>query len=140
MLADDHARRNAGQPSAPIPIVAPEGEACVLATRDSYEFFMGTVPDAPKWVNQTTLESVARAAEYKPASFIDLIAPKPLLIVAAVGDRLVPIDDVREAFDRANEPKKLIELECGHFDVYPGGSHHDAAASAATEWFAAHLT
>jgi fermentation-respiration switch protein FrsA (DUF1100 family) len=140
MLAADHARRNEGEPSAPIAVVAPEGEPCVLPTADSYEFFTATVPSAPNWLNQTTLESVARAAEYKPAAFIDLIAPKPMLVVAAVMDSLIPIDDVREAFGRAGEPKKLIELECGHFEVYPGGSHHDQAASAASEWFTTHLS
>ena len=140
MLADDHARRNAGEASSPIPVVAPDGEPCVLATADSYEFFMGTTAEAPNWLNETNLESVARAAEYKPAAFIDLIAPKPLLVVAAIGDSLIPIGDVREAFGRAGEPKKLIELDCGHFDVYPGGSHHDDAASAAADWFTAHLT
>lgn len=139
MMADDHANRNDGNPSAPIPVVAPPGEPCVLATEDSYEFFTASAPDAPNWLNRTSLESVSRAAEYKPAAFIDLIAPKPLLVVAAVHDSLVPIDDVREAVGRAGEPKKLIELDCGHFDVYPGGSHHDAAASAATEWFTTHL-
>jgi hypothetical protein len=34
---------------------------------------------APNWLNETTLESVTRAAEYKAAAFIDLmVAPKPL--------------------------------------------------------------
>jgi fermentation-respiration switch protein FrsA (DUF1100 family) len=138
-LAEDHARRNAGEASAPIPVVAPEGEPCVLATPDSYEWFMASRSHAPNWLNQTTLESVARAAEYKAGAFIDLIAPKPLLVVAAVADSLVPIELVRDALSRAGEPKKLIELDCGHFDVYPGGTHHDAAAGAATEWFTTHL-
>ncbi len=139
LLADDHARRNAGEPSASIPVVAPEGEPCVLSTPDSYEWFMASRSYAPNWLNHTTLESVARAAEYKASAFIDLVAPNPLLIVAAVQDGLVPIGLVRDAFERAGEPKKLIELDCGHFDVYPGGTHHDAAAKAATEWFTTHL-
>jgi hypothetical protein len=46
---------------------------------------------------------------------------------------------VRDAFRRAGEPKKLVELDCGPFEVYPGGSHHDAAADAATEWFTTHV-
>jgi fermentation-respiration switch protein FrsA (DUF1100 family) len=140
MLAEDHARRNSGEASSPIAVVAPEGEPCVLATSDSYEFFTGTAATASNWLNETTLESVARAAEYKPAAFIDLIAPKPLLVVAAVGDSLIPIGDVREAFARAGEPKKLLELDCGHFDVYPGGSHHEDAVAAAVDWFTTHLT
>ena len=138
-LVEDHARRNAGEPSAPFPVVAPDGQPSVLATPDSYEFFMASRSQAPNWLNQTTLESVARAAEYKAAAFIDLIAPKPLLVVAAVNDSLIPIQLVRDALGRAGEPKKLVELDCGHFDVYPGGTHHDAAASAAEEWFTTHL-
>ena len=139
-LADDHARRNAGEPSLAIPVVAPEGELSVLPTPDSYEFMTRSGADAPGWINQTTFESVARAAEYKPAAFIDLIAPKPLLLIGAVDDSVIPIAQLRTAFARAGEPKKLIELPCGHFEVYPGGTHHDEAADAATEWFTTHLT
>jgi uncharacterized protein len=139
MLADDHAARDAGEPSAPIPIVAPDGEPCVLATADSYHWFTASQATAPNWLNHTTLECVARAAEYKAGAFIDLIAPKPLLVIAAIDDSLIPITQIRDACARAGEPKKLIELDCGHFDVYPGGSHHDAAATAATEWFTTHL-
>ena len=40
----------------------------------------------------------SREAEYQPAGFIDLIAPKPLLILAAIKDALIPIDQVRAAF------------------------------------------
>ena len=138
-LVEDHARRNTGSRSAPFPVVAPDGQPSVLATPDSYEFFMASRSQAPNWLDQTTLESVSRAAEYKAASFIDLIAPKPLLVVAAVSDSLIPIELIREAFGRAGEPKKLVELDCGHFDVYPGGTHHEAAVGAAQEWFTTHL-
>ena len=90
VLVEDHARRNAGEPSAPFPVVAPDGEPSVLATPDSYEWFMASRSYAPNWLNQTTLESVSRAAEYKAAAFIDLVAPKPLLVVAAVNDKSGP--------------------------------------------------
>jgi fermentation-respiration switch protein FrsA (DUF1100 family) len=138
-LVDDHARRNAGEPSAPLPVVAPAGELSVFPTSDAYEFFTRSAADAPNWLNQTTFESVARAAEYKPAAFIDLVAPKPLLLIGAIDDSIIPIAQIRAAFARAGEPKKLIELPCGHFEVYPGGTHHDEAADAATQWFTTHL-
>jgi uncharacterized protein len=138
-LADDHTRRNSGEPSAPFPVVAPEGEPSVLATPDSYDWFTRSKSSAPNWLNQTTLESVARASEYRASAFIDLVAPKPLLMVAAVQDGLIPIEVVREAFGRAGEPKKLLELDCGHFELYPGGTHHDEASKAETEWFTTHL-
>ena len=138
-LVDDHAGRNAGEPSGPLPVVAPPGELSFLPTADAYEFFTRSAADAPSWSNQTTFESVARAAEYKPVSFIDLISPKPLLLIGAIDDSIIPIAQVRSAFARAGEPKKLIELACGHFEVYPGGTHHAEAAAAATEWFTTHL-
>ena len=106
-------------------------KSSVLATPDSYEWFMASRSYAPNWLNETSLESVSRAAEYKASSFIDLVAPKPLLVVAAVYDSLVPIEIVGDTFGRAGEPKKLVEVECGHFEVYPGGSHHDEAVGAA---------
>jgi fermentation-respiration switch protein FrsA (DUF1100 family) len=46
--------------------------------------------------------------EYQPAALIDLIAPKPLLILAGVNDAFIPITQMRAAFARAGEPKKLV--------------------------------
>lgn len=140
MVADDHARRNAGEPSTPVPVVAPEGELSVLSTPDSYAWFSKSgKEDAPTWLNRTDLESVARLAEYNPAGIIDLISPKPLLIQAATNDSLIPIAQVREAFARAREPKKFIEFDGGHFDVYPGTKFHEQAANNAAAWFKEHL-
>ncbi len=140
MLADDHAARNVGGPGGQIPVVAPEGQPAVLGTPDSWAWFSASgAADAPNWVNSTSLESVARLAEYGPAAFIDLISPKPLLIQAARGDSLIPIDQVREAFARAGEPKRLVEYDGGHFDLYPGSPFHEQALAAATDWFSSHL-
>jgi hypothetical protein len=133
LLAQDHAGRNAGGEGGRIPVVAPDGQPSVLATPDSWAWF--NEARTPDWVETTSLESVARMAEYQPASLIDLIAPKSLLIIAGVQDSLIPIDQVRGAFARAAEPKKLMEIECGHFDFYPGMPHHARAAGAATDWF-----
>jgi fermentation-respiration switch protein FrsA (DUF1100 family) len=140
LFVHDHAARNAGEPGASLPVVAPEGEPSVLATPDSYAWFQTSgARDAPNWLNSTSVESVARLAEYAPADFIDLISPKPLLIQAATRDALIPIDQVREAFARAGEPKKLVEFDGGHFDLYPGERFHAPARANATEWFKAHL-
>jgi len=138
MLAADHAARNAGEPGATIPIVAPAGEVSMLPTEDSYEFFTGP-GDAPTWLNLTSLESVARSAEYKPAAFIELIAPRPLLLQAAEHDSIIPIAQVRDAFARAGEPKRLDVHNCGHFEFYPGGTAHADVVRDAAEWFLKHL-
>jgi fermentation-respiration switch protein FrsA (DUF1100 family) len=137
MLAADHAARNRGEPGGEIAVVAPEGEPAVLGTPDSWAWFTGS--DAPGWLNRTSLESVARMIEYDPGSLIALISPKPLLVIAGEADSLIPIAQVREAFACAGEPKRLIALPCGHFDVYPGGAFHTQARDAATAWFVEHL-
>ena len=138
-LADDHVRRNAGAPSAPFPVVAPDGQPSVLATPDWYEWF--TASRSYARTGSITRPSRAWHAprSTRRARSSTSVAPKPLLIVAAVRDSLVPIDLVRSTFARAGEPKELVELDCGHFEVYPGGTHHEVAADAATEWFTAHL-
>ena len=140
LLAQDHDARNAGQPGGEIAVVAPPGEPSVLATPDSHAWFMNSgAKDAPNWLNRTSLESVARLAEYWPAAFIDLISPRPLLIQAASRDTLIPIEQVRAAFARAGEPKKLVEFAGGHFDLYPGEPFHEPALANAVDWFKTYL-
>ena len=43
----------------------------------------------------------------------------PLLVVAGDADRIVPLDDTRELFDAAPDPKRLV--------VVPGADHNDEA-------------
>jgi uncharacterized protein len=93
---------------------------------------------APAWRNEVTLSSVEAIMEYAPARFIDLIAPRPLLLISADQDEHAPASWVREAFALAGEPKRLVELEGGHYSVYQGPNAQKAAAAAAA-WFAAHL-
>jgi fermentation-respiration switch protein FrsA (DUF1100 family) len=131
----DFAQRNEGAASARVPIVAPEGEPCVFPSPDARDWFATSAPEPEAgWVNHTTLESLARMAEYTPAAFIDLAA-KPLLMLAAEHDGIIPIAQVREVFARAEEPKALEVYPCGHFGLYPGRPFHEAAAERAVGWF-----
>ena len=47
-----------------------------------------------------------------------MLAPTALLILAAETDSLIPLDAVKSGFDRAGEPKRMVVLKTGHFDVY----------------------
>jgi poly(3-hydroxyalkanoate) synthetase len=51
---------------------------------------------------------------------------------------IVPPDAIRSCFARAGGPKRLLEIEGGHYSVYVGPGA-DEAAPAATEWFTEHL-
>jgi fermentation-respiration switch protein FrsA (DUF1100 family) len=138
-FAYDFGQRNAGNPSARIPIVAPEGEPCVFPSAEAWDWFVTSAPATEAgWVNHTTFESIARMAEYLPAAFIDLAA-KPILIQAAEHDGIIPISQVHEAFARAQEPKALEIYPCDHFGLYPGRPFHEAAAERAAGWFGQYL-
>ncbi|RWA53424.1 hypothetical protein AU476_13955 [Cupriavidus sp. UYMSc13B] len=84
------------------------------------------------------MSSLEAILEYAPAKSIELIAPRPLLMILAKGDAITPPDSIRAAYARAGEPKRLLEIEGGHYTVYRG-TGADEAGHAATEWFKTHL-
>lgn len=139
MLADDQAVRNAGGEGGWLPVVNKPGQPSFLAARDAYEWFTAAGEIASTWVNRISLESVARAAEYVPDAFIELISPKPLLMQVALNDSLIPINLARQAFHRAGEPKKLELFECGHFDPYTTEPWHSRFVGSQVRWFREHL-
>lgn len=123
-----------------IPVVAPPGQPSVLAAPDAWDWFQKTgAAIAPSWRNAVTLESLEKMLEYDPPGAIELISPTPLLVIGAKGDSLIPIEQLRAAVARAGEPKRYLELDCGHFDVYDTAPFFESAAGAATDWFRQHL-
>ena len=46
---------------------------------------------------------------------VELIAPRPLILMHAEGDTQIPSDHSEELYERAGEPRKLI--------IAPGGAH-----------------
>ena len=84
-----------------------------------------------------TLRSLELYSEYEPGSFIERIAPTPLLMIVGDDDVVCPTDLALSAFNRAGEPKRLELYPGGHFSAYT--DQFDRAAGAAVEWFSAHL-
>ena len=93
---------------------------------------------APNWRNQITFESLEKQREFDPISLIHLIAPTPLLIIAAEYDNINPVDALVSAYKRALEPKSIKILPCSHFDIY-NEPWVVEATRAAIDWFKAHL-
>lgn len=86
-----------------------------------------------------TLQSVEKVIEWEPDRFIELISPRPLLIVTpGQWDVMHRFDHIREAFLRAGEPKRLIPLPCEQMDVYLPPWQTRAIEHAAA-WFGEHL-
>jgi fermentation-respiration switch protein FrsA (DUF1100 family) len=93
---------------------------------------------APTWRNQITFESVEKMREFDAGRLIHWVAPAALLLIPAEKDYLIPIDAVKAAYQRAREPKGMLSLPVGHFEVYfePWLSK---SAGAAVEWFRKYL-
>ena len=121
------------------PVVAEDG-AAAQPHPDAYKWFTETTKTvAPSWKNEITLESMEHYVEYNPASFIEFISPTPLMMIAAMDDGITPPDLIIEAFEeQAKEPKKLLKLPRGHFDVYNGATFEQASKES-LKWFQQHL-
>ena len=139
MLADDQAARNTGAEGGWLPVVNEPGQPAFLAASDAYDWFTTTAKTAPNWVNRISLQSIARAAEYVPDAFIELIAPRPLLMQVATQDSLIPANLARQAFHRAGDPKRLEIYDCGHFDPYNVAPWHEQFLEGQVRWFREHL-
>jgi dienelactone hydrolase len=117
----------------------PGGPPAMQVDQETYDWLLkaqSTV--APSWRNEVTLCSIERIVEHAAALHVDRIAPTPLLMILATEDKWTPPELIRETFARAGEPKRLLEIEGGHYVVYEGEGQQRAAA-AATDWFTTHL-
>jgi len=125
-----------------IPDIALPGQGFALQSdQDSYDFAHEAHAAGAPWRNQVTMSSFEAILEHAPARSIELIAPRPLLMILAKDDTISSSDLIRAAFARAGEPKRLLEVEGGHYSVYPWskGQSWDQASQAATDWFTEHL-
>lgn len=139
-VGEDRARRYSGGEVAYLPNALPDGEGPALQVdTETYEWLTEAQQTvAPNWRNQVSIDSIERILEHAPALAIDRIAPKPLLMILATQDKWTPPDLIRDAFARAGDPKRLLEIEGGHYVLYHGDGQKQAA-DAATSWFCEHL-
>ena len=135
MFDADREARFRGEARQTVPAVSedPAGPAA-MPTADSYRWFTETHEQrAPSWRNEITLRSVEMLREYEPDSYVQRIAPTPLLVLVAEDDVLTPTELTLATYQKAREPKKLVILPGGHFDAYSKGV--DASLGPAREWF-----
>lgn len=117
-LVAEREARSRGAPPTMLPVVAERGEPCAFPGRSGYEFFMST--GGPTWKNEVTLSSFENVRAYEPGWWAHRISPRALLMIVTPEDRITPADHARAAFDRAGEPKQLLEIEGDHFAPYAG--------------------
>ena len=75
-------------------------------------------PPLPAYRNpDATLQTAEHILEYRPEEVVDRLSPRPLLIMHAGSDDLVPPEEAESLHRKAKAPKQLV--------VFRGASHHD---------------
>lgn len=79
-----------------------------------------------------SFESIAHVLDFNPSNVVDLIAPRPFLMVGNAGgpyDWMHPPEPIQDCFARAGEPKELTFLPYDAYGLYmePGRSESIAA-------------
>jgi fermentation-respiration switch protein FrsA (DUF1100 family) len=139
MLAADRQHRYPDTPPGYMPLSGPAGELALQADDATHAWLERARSEvAPNHENRVTLSSGERILEYTPAANIHRISPTPLLMICASADEYTPSDMVHDAFTRAREPKRMVEIPGDHYAVYRDPGLSDAAG-AAVAWFITHL-
>ena len=119
--------RSGGAPPTLIPVVAEGEDPCALPGDDGYAWFTST--GGATWRNEVTLSSFELVRGYEPGWWAHRIAPRPLLMIVATEDLVTPTDHALAVFERAGEPKQLVRVAGGHFDVYSGDGFKQSIAA-----------
>ncbi len=136
LLAADRTARYAGGPVNYFPVVGATGDMALMADDEAKAWFEETgVALAPGWRNEVSIESLEKFLEYNPTGAIEYAAPTAVCVIAAEHDSLIPIELVEQAVARAGEPKRLVKLACGHFDLYDTEPWFSEASGVALDWF-----
>lgn len=121
-----------------IPVVSPGGGPATLPGKEAWQWKQRTAKMAPTWRNEVTVRSVIASLRDSVRPSIPRIAPTPLLMVVASRDHYCFTDEQLRAFASAGEPKKLLEVDGGHFDFYEGPGLAQVLP-VQVEWFTTHL-
>jgi len=120
MFQGDRLARAAGKAPATIPVVSSDPLVpSSLPSADSFAFYneWDSKLDG-KWQNEITVRTIEACRGYDPSLFINRISPTPLLMLIMDKDGVTPTDLALSAYTRANEPKRFVMLEGGHFEAY----------------------
>jgi len=135
MFEGDRLARAAGQKPAMVPVSdANPLMPSSLPSAEAFAFFSDWESKlGGKFKNEVTVRSLQLSRTADSLINIPRISPTPLLMVVAAYDTAVPADIALSAFEKALQPKKLVILKAGHFEVY-GGDHFGPNTAAQIEF------
>ena len=98
--------------------MAPRDEI-LLPDRQSAALSSAARSNNPNALSELPLEYIDETLQFHPEWVVKHISPRPLLLISAGNDRLVPPEDCQSLYDKAKDPKKLVVLPgVGHYEVY----------------------
>lgn len=139
MVSQDRIKRYQTGEVTYLPLVAPPGQPCFLATPDAFNW-VESIKSASegRWENRLTFESIENCLSYEPTPHLEAIFPTPLCLIVGEKDFLAPADLTAAVYARALEPKSLTILKGGHFDGFQGEGF-EIASTTALRWFEKYL-
>ena len=106
---------------------------------EGWEYYCTDRAQHPRSATFLTWNSVDRIAQFDAFRFIDLIAPRPLLLI--VGTEAVTAHMSTEAFEKAQGPKELFWVEgATHVALYDKEEYVNPAVARLTDFFTVNLT
>jgi len=106
---------------------------------DGWEYYRTSRAHHPRTENWFALRSIDLIAQFDAFRLIDLISPRPLLMVA--GSEAITDYFTREAIARAREPKELFWIDgASHVDLYDKSEFVPSVVSKVADFFAVNLT
>ena len=118
-------------PIGPMPVIIPTGgdadTRAFLPQPESTRWFEDAGGPGSAWQNTFTLRGMGGGPAFVPAVAVPFIAPRPLLMVVAEGDRVAPAEMALSAYELAAEPKQLELIDGDHFVPYSGAALEQAS-------------
>ncbi len=136
-LADRLAFARSGQPRM-MAITGPEGAESVLGAA-GYDWHRRNEQRHPTFHNAIAAHSLDRIVAYDPGAFVEDISPTPLLVILADHDTTTPSNVALAVFERAGEPKQVMEFIGGHYDVYDNDMVKQQCITTTTAFLQTHL-
>ena len=134
--ADEQAQFRGEVPATQLLVSADPNQTACYRSEDAISFYQQDI-SGYAWTNIVTLRSTRWAQMYQPQCFVSLVSPTPLLMMVAEQDDVTGTDLALQAYERAQQPKKLVMTRGGHFDQYQ--SERQAAIFASINWFETYL-
>ena len=119
-------------------ITGPEGVESILGTA-SYDWHRDNEQRHRSFHNAIAAHSLDAIVPYDPGAFVEDISPVPLQFILAEHDTTTPSNVARAVFDRAGEPKELMEYAGGHYDVYDDATVKAHCIATTTAFLVRHL-